>query len=194
METGAGSSADLTGGDNAIHKARDSVLSYFYPQSGVITGVENGTVNVKFSTEEKLRKGMRFSVFREGKPFYHPVTKEPMGKTEELIGRIEISEVQPGIDHENDGSCLCRIVRGSLEIGDTVRITSSRIKLAFFQDKKADWSLSEVFYEALKESGRFDILESYTKNYEPDELSEAARGLGAEAVLMFSTPTDAGER
>ncbi|MEF9475870.1 MAG: hypothetical protein L0958_04120 [Candidatus Mariimomonas ferrooxydans] len=193
-ETGVRSGANLTRSDNAIHKARDSVLSFFYPQSGVITGVENGIVNVKFSTEEKLKKGMRFSVFRKGKPFFHPVTKKPMGNSEGFIGRIEISEGQLETAVANNGSLLCRIVSGNPETGDTVRITSSRIKLAFFQDKKADWSLSEVFYEALKESGRFDILESYTKNYEPDELSEAARGLGAEAVLMFSTPTDAGER
>ncbi len=167
--------------NNPVHAVTDSVLSYFYPVSGVILGFEKGLAKVEFMTGRKLKRGMRFSVFRKGRPFFHPVTKEPIGKTEEFTGRIEIKE-------REDELYLCRVVNGSPEVGDLVRITSSKLKLAFFQDRNAEWTLSEMFYNSLKDSGRFNFLESYTKTYEPEELSRLARGLGAEVVLLFSTP------
>ena len=170
---------------NPVYSARDSVLSYFYPASGVIAGVDNKVVKVDFRTEKSFKKGMRFSVFREGKPFYHPVTKKPIGKAEELIGKIEINK-------SGEGVYLCSIVNGEPKTGDIARITSSRIKIAFFQDRQADWALSEMFYNSLKASGRFNFLESYAKTYSPEELSGLARELGAEAVLFFSTPVKDG--
>jgi hypothetical protein len=167
--------------DNPVYAVRDKVLSYFYPVSGVIKSVENGRVWIELRSDKKFKKGARFSVFREGIPFYHPVTKEPIGKSEKFVGSIEIEEV-------SKESYLCRVVNGNPEVGDIVRITSSRIKLAFFQDRKSEWTISEVFYNSLKDSGRFDLVESYTKTYDPEELSMLAKELGAQAVLLFSTP------
>jgi hypothetical protein len=46
----------------------------------------------------------------------------------------------------------------------------------------------------LKDAGRFEILESYTPSYEPEKLSKLARDLGAEAVLLFSTPLRDGKK
>lgn len=187
INAGVPASAEITQGadsENIIYTVRDSVLSYFYPLSGVVVGVEDGAVKISLKKEERLKKGMRFSVFRVGEPFYHPTTKELMGKTENFIGRIEVKD-----EKAHDGLYLCTIVKGGIKPGDIVRITSSRIKLAFFQDRKSDWTLSEAFYGSLKDSGRFNILESYALNYEPDVLSKHAKELGAEAVLMFSTPS-----
>jgi len=167
--------------DNPVYTVRDAVLSYFYPVSGVIREVEKGRVRIELKSDKRFKKGARFSVLREDMPFYHPVTKEPIGKSEKFIGRLEIEEV-------DEESYLCRVVNGNPEVGDIVRITSSRIKLAFFQNRKAEWTISEVFYNSLKDSGRFDIVESYTKTYDPEELSILARELGAQVVLLFSTP------
>lgn len=170
---------------NPVYSARDSILSYFYPASGVIADVDNQVVKVDFRTEKSLKKGMRFSIFREGKPFYHPVTKKPIGKAEEFIGKIEINKAEEGV-------YLCSIVSGEPKTGDIARITSSRIKIAFFQDRQAEWALSEMFYNSLKDSGRFHFVESYVKTYNPEELSGLARELGAEAVLFFATPVKDG--
>src|SRR4030067_1299289 len=166
---------------NPVSAARDFVLSYFYPASRLISEVKENRIVVNLRSDKKFKKGARFSVFREGKPFYHPVTKEPIGKSEEFIGKIEIEEVV----HE---VYLCRVVRGSAAVNDIVRITSSPVKIAFFQDKKAEWMLSDVFYNYLKDSGRFDFIEFYTKTYDPKELSKLAKDAGAEAVLLLSTP------
>lgn len=180
--------APKTTEDNPIYAVRDSVLSYFYPAIGTITGIKDGVVVVKFQTIQRLRQGMRFSVFREGEPFYHPVTKEQLGKLEVFIGRIEIKGV-------TNGEYSCTVVKGTPEVGidsyrvgDIVRVTSSRVRLAFFQHRKADWRLSEVFYNSVKESGRFNIIEAYLNTYEPEELAKTGRAHGAEAILMLSTP------
>ena len=173
---------------NGVYKIRDSVLAYFSPLSGRVEEVGDGTVRVGLENEVHIKKGMRFSVYRKSRPFYHPVTNELMGYAEDPVGKIRVNAAEP-----HDGLYDCTIIKGDIREGDKVRITSSKIKLAFFQDRKSDWVLSEAFYGALKDSGRFEILEAYTPDYEPDTLSGLARDLGAEAFLMFSTPVE-GER
>ncbi len=186
MASVASASENETASDelrDAVHRVRDAVLDYFKPVDGFITGVDGDSVKGKLQGASTVNKGVRFSVFRAGAPFYHPVTNELIGKAENFIGRVEV--VEPEAD---EGSYSFIVIQGDLKAGDIVRITTSNIKLAFFQDRKSDWSLSELFYKALKDSGRFDILEKYTPVYEPDHLAGLARELGAEATLMFSTP------
>ncbi len=172
-----------------IYRASDAVLGYFMPVSADIVNMEDRNVKVRPRDEVHVKKGMRFSVFREGAPFYHPVTNELIGNTENFAGRIEITGedavdgVYPGI-----------IIKGDVKEGDKARISSSRIKLAFIQDRRADWSVSETFYGALKDSGRFEFVEAYAPDYSADTVSRLARELGAEAALVFSTPDKDGKR
>jgi len=179
------SERDDTGDDskNAVDTIKEGVLDYFQPLSGLIAESDSGLAKVKLEKDLNVKKGMRFTVFREGAPFYHPVTNELLGKAEDFAGTVEVMETE-----SREGLYVCKIVKGDVKTGDIVRITSSKIKIAFFQDRKANWSLSEVFYKELKDSGRFDILESYTSSYGPEHLSGLASKLGADAVLLFSTP------
>ncbi|GBE04983.1 MAG TPA: VCBS repeat-containing protein [Nitrospirae bacterium] len=185
QETAGNSAASESG--NPVNSLRDSILSYFPPVSGRIVQQAEGFVKVELQTDRELKEGIRLTVFREGEPFYHPVTKEFIGRAEEFIGRVELVETQPKAE-EDTKTYQCRIVEGSPVAGDLVRISSSRLKLAFFQDKHAEWALSEAFYSSLKESGRFILLEAYARTNDPGELSRLASELGAEAVLFFSTP------
>jgi hypothetical protein len=166
----------------SVDSARDAVLDYFVPADGNVEAAEYGLVKVRFRGKSQLKRGMRFSVYREGDPFYHPVTNELIGYAEDFVGRIELSE-----DADDAGLFSCTAVSGDMRAGDKVRISSSRIKIAFFQDRRANWPVSEAFYIALKDSGRFEIVESYTPDYEAGTLSKIAGDLGAEAALMFST-------
>lgn len=172
-----------------VYSARDAVLGYFMPVSADIVKVEDRTVKIRARDEVHVRKGMRFSVFRQGNPFYHPVTNELIGTSEDTVGRIDITG-----GNAVDGFYQGIIISGNVIEGDRARISSSRIKIVFFQDRSADWSVSEAFYGALKDSGRFEFVEVYTPDYSPDTLSKLARGLGAEAALVFSTPDKEGMR
>ena len=177
------------GPDAGVDSVRDSVLSYFDPVDGGVKESGDGIVSIRLSAEKDLKNGTRLSVFREGSPFYHPVTKELIGKTENFAGIIEVTQSGP-----DKLTYTCRTVKGDIKPGDIVRVTSSKIKLAFFQDKKSAWELSELFYNSLKDSGRFEILEAYADKYEPEYLSGLAKGLGAEAFLLFSTPSKSGNK
>jgi len=166
-----------------VAKVMDKVLDLFSPANGTILDVQNGRVTVSVVGETSIREGMRLTVFRVGAPFHHPLTNELIGETEHVAGRIEVVEKTDG-----DDLYICSIVEGEAVTGDAVRISSSKIKIAFFQDRKADWPMSEAFYNALKESGRFEILQAYAPVYKPKELSQLAVGLDAIAVMAFSTP------
>jgi hypothetical protein len=69
-----------------------------------------------------------------------------------------------------DGLYICTVIKGDVKAGDLARISTSKIKLAFFQERKSDWTLSEAFYSSIKDSERFEILESYTPAYKPEDL------------------------
>lgn len=185
---GAGiSGAETVPSIDPIQTLRDTILSYFPSVSGEVRSVQDMYVDIRIESDLLLKKGTRLSVFREGEPFYHPVTKDVIGKTEIFIGKIEVIEKQ-------DGSYRCSIINGDIKEGDRVRITSSRIKLAFFQERNADWTFSEGFYKSLKDTNRFEIIDAYTRDYEPRRLSEIAKGLNADVMLMFSTPVKDGNR
>lgn len=175
------SAAPSGAGEDPVNKVRDAVIRYFVPVSGTIESVAGEMVMVRLEGEGDIPGKARLTVFEEGEPFYHPVTNEKIGNTEFEVGRIEIKEKADG------GLYIAGLKSGKAEVGNTIRIASSRIKLAFFQDRKSDWALSETFYNGLKESGRFEILEVYTPSFEPEKLSKLARDLGAEAILLFST-------
>ncbi len=76
--------------DNTIHKTRDKILSYFQPSSGEISGISNDTVEIMIENDVRVKKGMRYSVFRKGDPFYHPVTNEFLGHAENFIGKSKL--------------------------------------------------------------------------------------------------------
>jgi len=173
--------------EGPVAAVRDGVLSYFPPVKGVVREVSGGYVGVYVGPGVELQKGARLSVFREDGPFYHPVTKEPLGMIEVPVGRIEVVERRADL-------YVCSRIRGDIRAGDIARITSSRIKLAFFQQRRAEWAISEEFYGLLRGSGRFEILEAYTKTFEPRRLLDIARDLGAEVMLILDTPLKGGER
>lgn len=175
--------------DDGVDSVREAVLSYFPPVSGEVKKSADGIVSITISSEKDLKNGTRLSVYREGSPFYHPVTKELIGKTENFTGTVEVTQSGP-----DNKSYTCRTVKGDIKADDIVRVSSSKIKLAFFQDKKSAWGLSELFFNSLKDSGRFEILEAYADKYGPEYLSGLARGLGAEAFLFFSTPSKSGNK
>lgn len=170
------------GQETIAARVRDMVLPYFHPENGTVSDIADKTVTVKFSEGANIRKGMRFSVFRRDRPFYHPVTNELVGYMEDFVGRIEATG-----EKTDDDLYPCTLIKGDIRAGDTVRITMSKIKLAFFQERKSDWELSEAFYGLLKDSGRFEILEAYPASYEPEELAKLAGGINAEVALLFST-------
>jgi hypothetical protein len=175
--------------EGAVGEVVRDILRYFTPVSGTVERSAEGGILVRFDGGADLLPGSRLEVFRKGEPFRHPVTGEPAGFTEDHVGIVSIASVR-----ERGRLYDVSVIRGEIREGDIARISVSRVPLAFFQRRTADWSLSEVFYEALKSTGRFNFLEKYTPDYEPDHLSALSRELGARAFLLLDTPMQSGRR
>jgi len=168
--------------DNPMNKMRDETVSYFKPIAGRVTKVEDQKILVSLGTKDAVREGMRFSVLREGITFVHPVTKEPLGKLESPVGKIEIKEVNPD-------SSTGIIIIGEAKEGDKVRISEKRVSMLFCQSKGIDWNIADLYFGSLKETGRFDILETGIETDDPQEAIKEAKRLNAEVALLLTSRT-----
>jgi hypothetical protein len=172
--------------DNPLNKMRDETISYFKPMTGRVIMVEDKKVVVSLGTKDSVKTGMRFKILREEAPFKHPVTKETLGTLESSIGRLEIKEVGPD-------SSTGIIVEGNAKEGDKVRISEIKVDMLFCQSKDIDWYLADSYYRNLKETGRFNMIDTALETDEPSKVIEEARRLHAEvALLLTAKPAGSG--
>jgi hypothetical protein len=122
---------------------------------------------------------MRLRVLREGAPFVHPVTKELLGKVEAAVGKIEIKDVQAG-------SSSGRIVEGEAREGDSIRISETKMRLFFCQDKSIDWYLADDFYRKMKSSGRVEMVDTALETDDETKVLAEAKKAGAEVAMIVS--------
>jgi hypothetical protein len=166
--------------ENAMDTLIHATTSYFKPLQGKIVSVDGKQVMVSLGAKDSVKPNMRFQILREEAPFRHPVTKEPIGKLEALIGKLQVKEVKEDVSTAD-------ILEGDVKEGDTVRISELKIKLLFCQSKDTDWQLSEYYYRKLKESGRFQLIDTALEPNKPEEVIEEARRMHADVALYLST-------
>jgi hypothetical protein len=173
-------------GENPLDRMTGDVLSYFKPMNGVITKVEGKAGYVNIGGKDAVRKGMRFTVVREEAPFRHPVTKELLGKMEAFIGRLEIREVAAD-------SAVAEIVEGGPREGDKIRISEIPVNILFCQSKGVDWQVADSYYRRLKDTGRFNIIDTAVETEDPAEVIREAKRLQADVALFLTAKkTDKG--
>jgi hypothetical protein len=168
----------------AAGSAMDSLLnaatSYFKPLQGQIISVEGKRVAITIGEKDAVRAGMRFQIMRKEAPFRHPVTKELLGNLESLVGKLQIAET-------SKDTSVGHLIEGDAKEGDTVRISEMKINLLFCQSRDTDWQLAEHYYRKLKDSGRFQIIDTALETSKPEEILEEARRLHADMALHLST-------
>ena len=172
--------------DDPFTRLKDNTLKFFHPVTGKITGVDGKKIVMDIGLKNEIMTGMRLNVLSEGEPFIHPVTREIIGKVESVTGKVEVKELQP----ETSTGLL---VEGKAKVGDRVRISGTKVKMLFCQDKKTDWYLADDYYRKLKESGRIEMVDTSLETGDETLVLTEARKLGAEIVLMLtSKEADAG--
>jgi hypothetical protein len=169
----------VSSGQDPLTQLKDETLSYFKPLKGNIVSVEGDTIVCDIGAGSGIRKGMRVTIFKEGMPFLHPITKEPMGKVETPSGTAEVKEV-------NKDSSILRILKGNASVKDIVRISEIRIRVLFYQDRSVDWNLGDSYYQSLKKSGRFTIVDTSLDSADDARIVAEARKLNTEAVLILT--------
>ncbi len=165
--------------DNPFSRMQDETISYFKPMTGKITMLEDKKVTLNIGAKDSVKIGMRFHIVREEAPFRHPVTKEPLGKLESSIGSLEIKEVGPD-------SSIGAVMRGNVKEGDKVRISEIKVNMTFFQSKDIDWYLADSYYRNLKETGRFNMIDTGIETDDQSKVIEEARRLHAEVALLLT--------
>lgn len=165
--------------DNPLNRMKDETISYFKPMTGEITAVEDKKVIINLGTKDSVKIGMRFNILREEAPFRHPVTKKLLGKLESSVGRLEIKEA--GLD-----SSMGAIIEGEAKEGDKVRISGVKVNMLFCQSKDIDWYLADSYYRNLKETGRFNMIDTGIETDNPLKVIEEAKRLNAEVALLLT--------
>ncbi len=166
--------------DNPVAKLKDETLQFFTPVSGKIVAVDGKAVIIEMDAKEPLRPGMRLHVLREGEPFRHPVTREVLGKSEILSGKVEIREIQ-------GGKVTGTVIEGTAQDGDQVRISEAKVKMVFIQDKKTDWYLADDLYRRLKESNRIAMVDTGMDTDDEKKAVEEAKRLNADVALLLTS-------
>jgi hypothetical protein len=165
--------------DNPLDRMKDETISYFKPMTGEITMVEDKKVVINLGAKDSVKTGMRFNVLREEAPFRHPVTKELLGKLELSVGRLEIKEAGPD-------SSVGAVIEGEAKEGDKVRISEIKVNMLFCQSKDIDWYLSDSYYRKLKDTGRFNMIDTGMETDDQLKVLEEARRLHADVALLLT--------
>lgn len=170
----------------SLNSLKNETLSYFTDVKGEIISVEGNAVKINAGSGKSVKAGMRLSAFKEGMNFVHPVTKEPLGRIEMPVGAVEVTSTSP-----DDSAGI--IISGKNEDfpGAKVKIAGTKVKVLFFQGN-VDWFLGDAYYQLLKESGRFELIDTGIEEADIKKVISEAKTKGAEAVLALSAE-EAGE-
>ena len=165
--------------DDPLAKLGSETLQFFSPVSGKIVHVEGHTIMFTVDAKEPLRRGMRLNILSEGEPFLHPVTHEILGKVERHAGKAEVRDIS---GDEVTGV----VVEGAAKEGDRVRISETKVRMVFIQEKKVDWYLGDDLYRKLKASGRIAMLDTGLETGDESTAMAEAKKLGAEVLLLLT--------
>lgn len=79
--------------DEAVVKLADKIND-LHPLIGSIIKVQGKTVYLDIGSDQGVREGDTYVIFREGKPIIHPKTGKVLGVEKETLGKIKITRVE----------------------------------------------------------------------------------------------------
>lgn len=160
---------------------KNEALSYVQPVTGKIISVDGNSVRINVGAKETLKAGMRLNVFKEGVGFIHPVTKEPLGRLEIPVGNVEITSADL-----NQAVGIITSGKPQDFLDSKIKIPATKIKLLFYQGN-IDWYLGDFYYQMIKESGRFELIDTVIEADDISKILAEAKKKGVEAVLILQT-------
>ena len=166
---------------SSFNSLKEEILAYFAPVTGNISSVDGQSVTIDKGTSAAVKVGMRITVFKEGAPFIHPVTKEPLGNVQAQVGTVDVISVDAS-------SAKGTAITGKPEDfqGAKVKIPARKIRLLFYQGN-IDWYLGDAYYHSLLDSGRFELIDTALLNATPAEVIAEAKAKGAEVALVLNS-------
>src|SRR5712692_2455241 len=134
----------------------NQVLALFPKVNGDVLEVQGTTLTLSLGQRDGLVAGVELTAYREGRELRHPKTGEVLGRTEEVLGRVTVQQVQ-------EAYATGAVVEGTdIRPGDKVRVSAGKIKLTLLpivegvRDGLVEAATYELI-EALNRTGRFQI-------------------------------------
>jgi len=174
------------GADDPLTRLTGETLQFFKPASGKIVIVEGNKFTAEMNTKDGLKTGMRLNILREGEPFRHPVTREILGRVESQAGKAEIRTIQ-------GDQITGMLISGTVLAGDKLRLSETKVKMVFIQDKSVDWYLGDDLYRKFKATGRVEMADTALETDDSKKAVEEAKKLNADiAVVITAKEADKG--
>lgn len=144
--------------DAALKELAQDIEQDFPSLQGHVVAVNGNWAVVDLGRDRGVFPGMVFTIFRQGKPFYHPITGALLGYTEDDIGVLQVVRTYP------QASLGFMNVKEKVKPGDGVRITAAKVNLYLFPliDKTGEGFNLMAFTQRLRtylgETNRFNIF------------------------------------
>jgi hypothetical protein len=179
------SNSSGSGQDTSLLPLKNEALSYFETVTGRVVSVNGNKVKIDIGSLQSVKTGMRLFVFKEGAPFMHPLTREPIGKIELPIGEVEITEVT---DRESTGIIIKGMPEDFAKNLDNAKakVPGTQVRMLFYQGD-VDWFLGDSYYHMIRDTGRFELIDTSTEERPLSEIISEAKAKGADVVLMLNS-------
>jgi hypothetical protein len=135
----------------------DQISDLFPMVSSEVLEVVDGRVTLAGGRAQGFVPGLELVVVREGRELLHPTTKEVLGRVEQTLGRVIVTEVA-------DQYAVAKLVGGdgaAMQPGDKAKVSAAKVRLAVValaasRTKMVEAATSELVQE-LERRGRFQI-------------------------------------
>ncbi|MBI4270853.1 MAG: hypothetical protein HY615_11010, partial [Candidatus Rokubacteria bacterium] len=121
--------------------------------------VSGDRITLAAGRQQGVVPGIELIAYREGRELYHPTTKQLLGRTEETVGRVVVTEVA-------DRYAVATLAPGAKEAprpGDKARVAAGRVKLAIVplaagvRARLVEAATYDLVQE-LERTGRFQVV------------------------------------
>lgn len=135
----------------------DQVAAQFPLVKTEVVEVQGTRVILAAGRAQGVQPGLELSTYREGRELIHPTTKKSLGRTEETLGRVIVSEVA-------ENYSVATQAQGKLpQPGDHARVSAGKVRLTLVPlatgvpTRVQDAAVQELVQE-LDRSGRFQVV------------------------------------
>ncbi len=134
----------------------DELLDRFPKVAGEIVEVRGETLTIDVGKKDGVYPGLELEAYREGREIKHPRTGEVLGRAEEQLGSIRVTEVQEGFAMAKPGPGQ------SVRSGDRFRTSAAKVNLVLLpllggvREALVEATVQELV-ERLGASGRFRV-------------------------------------
>ena len=147
--------------DAAANDVARQLAQRFPPLQGEVVEVQGEQLYLSLGARDQVFEGMRLNVFREGEELISPSTGEVLGRLEEDLGTVRVTQVS----ETYAVAMLTDAVGGAaVQAGDKVRITAGRLSLALLPVTDQTTSavplaaLADAVQRGLDATGRFNVV------------------------------------